>query len=272
MTYGYQNLHTHTNYCDGRQPPEEMIQAALSIGCDSIGFSDHSYIPSDPGFSMTPETSAEYVREINAMKSKYEGTIEVFLGLELDCYTAIPYEGFDYIVGSVHYLKIGEEFRSVDSSGESLRLIVDNHFGGDYNSMLEAYFETVAVNTGRMNTDIVGHFDLVTKFNFDGNCFDETHPRYIRAALDAMDEVLKDCRLFEVNTAPMFKFGKPAPYPSAFLLKELLKRGGEVLLSSDSHVADSLCYKFGEVKELLKSIGFKYIKRLTKTGFIDVEL
>jgi histidinol-phosphatase (PHP family) len=87
-----------------------------------------------------------------------------------------------------------------------------------------------------------------------------------------MDAILKNCKLFEVNSGAMYRLGKPEPYPSMFLIKELFKRGGEVIITSDSHDADSICHKFGEIRELLKTCGFKYSKRLTKSGFIDVAL
>jgi len=70
----------------------------------------------------------------------------------------------------------------------------------------------------------------------------------------------------------MYRFNKREPYPSVFLLKELQKRGGEVILSSDSHDAQSLCHKFGAMQQLVQACGFKYIKRLTSDGFIDVYL
>ena len=36
-----QNLHTHTSLCDGKNTPEEVIEAAIAFGFDSIGFSAH---------------------------------------------------------------------------------------------------------------------------------------------------------------------------------------------------------------------------------------
>jgi len=249
-----------------------MILAALDKGCDSLGFSDHSYFPSDPNFSTDPETAVEYAREINELKTKYEGTIEIFLGIEHDYYTPIHLEGLDFIIGTAHYVKIGGKYPTVDADAERQRRLVDDHFGGDCYALAEAYFETIAGIMKKTNADIIGHFDLVAKFNINGSLFDETHPRYVGAALGAMDEILKDCRLFEVNTGMMYRFDKPEPYPSVFLLKELYRRGGEVILSSDSHVAGSLCHNFDEMRELLKTIGYKHMKRLTKTGFINVNL
>ena len=40
-----QNLHIHSTYADGKDTPEEIIQEAIKRGYDSIGFSEHSFMP-----------------------------------------------------------------------------------------------------------------------------------------------------------------------------------------------------------------------------------
>ena len=267
-----QNLHTHTTYCDGKLPPEEMIKAAIQMGGDSIGFSEHSYVPFDEEYSMSLDDTPLYINEINALKKKYEGTIEVFLGMELDYFTAKIPEGLEYTIGTVHHVEKEGKYITVDGWTEHLIKMNNEHFGGDFYALAESYYKTVADVAQKTNADIVGHFDLVMKNNPDNCLFDDKHPRYISAALKAMDKVLDKCRLFEVNTGAMFRRGIPEPYPSVYLLKELQKRGGEVIITSDSHTADSLFFKFDEIKELLKSCGFTYSKYLTKDGFIDKKL
>jgi len=269
---GYQNLHTHTIYVDGLLTPEGMIKAALEKNCGSLGFSEHSYVPSDKRYSMNPHAALKYVSELNALKIKYAGTIEVFIGVEHDYYTAVPVEGLDYRIGAAHYVRIGDDFITIDAGAEHQKSMADKYFGGDYYAMAEAYFTTIGGIMDKTNADIIGHFDLIAKYNFNGRLFDENHPRYKAAALGAMDKILKDCKIFEVNTGMMYRFNKSEPYPSVLLLKELQKRGGEVILSSDSHDAESICYKFDEMQELLKTCGFKYIKRLTNNGFINIEI
>ena len=269
---GFQNLHSHTTYCDGALPPEAMIQAAIEKGCESIGFSEHSYVYFDGQFSMSLDTTREYAFEINMLKDKYKDEIGIFLGIEQDYFTEEPPEGFDYVIGAVHHVKIGNKYATVDGGARLQEMAVEKYFGGDFYAMAEAYYSTMADVVEKTHADIIGHFDLAAKYNFDGKLFDEMNPRYISAALGAMDEILKDCKLFEVNTGAMYRLCKPEPYPSEFLLKELLKRGGEAILSSDSHDAQSLCYRFGEMQELLKACGYKYVKRLTADGFIDIAL
>ena len=269
---GFQNLHTHTTYVDGTLTAEEMVKAAIKIGCGSLGFSEHSYVPFDKRYSLDPEAALEYVHEINELKQKYNGIIEVFLGIEHDYFTAVPLEGLDYYIGAAHYVKVGDKYITVDAGAKHQKSMADNYFGGDYYTMAEVYFETIAGIMQKRNVDIIGHFDLIAKYNFNGNLFDESNPRYKDAALGAMEEILKSCKLFEVNTGMMYRYNKQEPYPSVFLLKALCDRGGEVILSSDSHDAKSICYKFNDMQELLKTCGFRYIKRLTGDGFINVSL
>ena len=265
-----QNLHTHTTYCDGALSVEEMILAAMEKGCGSIGFSEHSHVFFDDIYSLSPEATRQYVSEVDRLKSKYDGRIEVFLGLERDSYSDIEADiDFDYIIGSVHYIN---QNICVDAGEQDQKQSVDRFYAGDFYAFIEDYFAATADVIIKTGADIVGHFDLVTKFNLHGKLFDETHPRYIAAALGAMDELLKHCKLFEVNSGAMYRFGKPQPYPSAFLLKELQKRGGQVIRSSDSHDAESICYNYDEMRRLLISCGFKYEKRLTKNGFADAAL
>jgi len=266
-----QNLHSHTTYCDGSLTVEEMVRAAIDKGCDSFGFSGHSYMAWDPEPTMDPSGARQYVLEVERIKEKYSDTIDVYCGVEQDYHSDGPPEGYDYIIGGVHYLKKDGVYISVDTGAKHQQASVDEYYGGDYYAFAEHYYETIA-DIAKTNADIVGHFDIVTKFNSGSSRFDVSHPRYVGAALNAMDEILKSRKLFEVNTGAMYRQIKTEPYPSAFLLKELFKRGAEVILSSDSHDGGSICWMFDEMRELLGSIGFKYIKRLKKEGFADVKL
>jgi len=271
MAY-YQNLHTHTTYCDGRLDAESMVLAAIKKGGSSIGFSEHSYVSFDEDYSMPLDDIPIYIQDVLELKKKYEDTIEVFLGMEVDYFTTTPPIGLDYIIGASHHVQNLGVNITVDGCANHLEQINIEHFGGDYLMLAELYYSTITDVVEKTNADIVGHFDLVAKHNINGRMFDEMHPRYTKAALAAMDKVLNKCKLFEVNTGAMYRLGKVEPYPSTFLLTELYKRGGEVILSSDSHNADSLYFKFDEMLNLVKSCGFKHIKRLTKDGFIDVPL
>ena len=97
-----QNLHTHTDFCDGKNAPEEMIKAAIEKGFDSLGFSGHA--PSVHRLDWEMHDLTGYAKRITELKSKYAGVIDVYLGTELDYYAApeVLDIKFDYTLGSVH--------------------------------------------------------------------------------------------------------------------------------------------------------------------------
>lgn len=274
----YQNLHTHTSYCDGKLTAEEMTLAAIEHGGGSIGFSEHSYVFfEEQKYSMMPAVTPQYISEVNALRKKYASDnsqspqIEVFLGMEQDYFTDnkdIP-GGLDFVIGSVHHVEHEGRYITIDSSFESLKKKKDEYFRGNIYALVEKYYATIADIAVKTKPDIIGHFDIISKSNAGGKLFDEKHPRYVKAALAAMDKILERCKIFEINSGAMYRKGNAVPYPSEFLLRELKRRGGEIVLSSDSHDAGSLYYKFDEMRELAKSCGFTHIKRLTKDGFID---
>ena len=272
MKKGYQNLHTHTTYCDGKQSAEDMIIAAIDRGGGSIGFSEHSFVRFDPEYSMPLADTPTYMAEINMLKEKYRDKIDVFLGLEADYFTDEMPEGLDYVIGSAHHIQKNGEHITVDATPERLEAARDKHFGGDFYLLAETYFETISDVVEKTKADIIGHFDLIKKHNENGRLFDESHPRYIDPAITALDKIIKNCSLFEINTGAMFRMGKAEQYPSVFLLKELKKRGGEILFTSDSHCTKSLYYKFDDMQELAKSCGFTHVKTLTTDGFIDAKI
>ncbi len=266
------NLHTHTPYCDGKSTIEEIILGAIDKGFESIGFSGHSYTDFEPEPSMNECETERYIKDIYNMKEKYKGQIEIYLGIEQDVYSPKPQFKPDYIIGSVHYLKMGEDMASVDGSEERAKDAVDRYFSGDWLAFAEKYYETARMAAEITNADIIGHFDLVTKFNEGNKYFDENHIRYRTAAIDALRYEIEHCNLFEVNTGAIYRKKRGTPYPAEFLLREINRLGGEIIFSSDSHDANSLGYRFPEAVEIAKKCGFVYAKVLKNGIFEDVKL
>ena len=236
------DLHTHTTYSDGESTPEEMVQRAIEMGLTKIGFSDHSYTAFEDYYCLTPRSTEEYKSEINALKEKYKGRIEILCGIEQDYYTDLEPTGFDYIIGSVHFVKIQNEYIAVDDTEEILANAADKYFGGDIYSLIELYYETVADVVNKTGADIIGHLDLITKFNEGGRMFDESHPRYVKAYKSAVDKLINYNKPFEINSGAISRGYRTAPYPSKEIIDYIKSKGGTLIHSSDSHSKDTLCY------------------------------
>ena len=266
MRYPKCNLHTHTTYCDGANTPEEMVLEAIRLGMTTLGFSGHSYTSFDT-CSMTEQGTAEYRTEVARLKQKYADQIRILCGIEQDFCSPPVAEGYNYIIGSVHYLLKDGEYHSVDADVETFRKAVDEHFGGDVYKFIREYYETLAQVAEKTKCDIIGHFDLVEKFNGDGQLFDSTDYRYRRPAIDALDELLKKDRIFEINTGAIGRGYRKMPYPSPYLLRRIAEKRGRVMINSDAHKKEQLLCAFGDAIQFAHSCGVGGLTVPTEYGW-----
>ena len=267
-----QNLHTHSVYCDGKDTLEEMVQAAIEKGFQSVGFSGHSHIHYSLEYGMTPEGTKEYQKEIQQLKKQYAGLLDIYCGYELDLYSEVDLNGFDYIIGSFHYFKKEGVYIGFDRSKDQVAEVIKEHFGGDGMKYAKAYYEEIVKLADIDKVDIVGHFDLVTKHKEIANFFDSDSAEYRKYAVEALDVLAKKIPLFELNTGAIPRGYRTTPYLDMFLLKELKKRGCGIVISSDCHDSKYLDCHFAESKKLLKACGFEEHYVLKDTGFQAVPL
>lgn len=271
-----QNLHTHTVYGDGRNTAEEMVQPAIRSGCAALGFSEHSPFPpvgKHDGYSLLPERVADYRAEVLQLRENYRNQIDIFLGLEQDIDSLPPEHPYDYLIGSVHNLRAGgSKWLPVDESAEAFVRYAREYFGGDCLAMAEAYYRLEAEVVQKTGCQIVGHFDLITKFNEEGQLFSEDDPRYRNAALEALNAVLEHDVIVEINTGAISRGYRTTPYPAPFLLRAIREKGGRICITSDSHSAQTITCSFAKAAELAVACGFQETWNLTKRGFQPVSL
>lgn len=235
------DLHVHTLFSDGKNTPEEMVLAALEKGFQYIGFSDHAPMDFDDGCAMAAEKLPEYSAEILRLKEKYKGKITVYLGLEMDSLSLEPEIPLDYRIGSVHYLLMEDGHHvSIDWTADKLKQGADTYFGGDIYALIEAYYAKVATIVQDTGANMIGHFDLVTKFQEKAPLFDESHPRYVAAWKKAVDAILPNCKLFEINSGAVSRGLRTTPYPAPAIQAYILEKGGRLIANSDSHRRETL--------------------------------
>ena len=231
----------HTIFSDGKNTPEEMVQEAIRRGLDTVGISDHS--SGDP-CGMTLADSVRYREEIARLKRKYAGQIRVLCGLERD-YMTDDFADYDYTIGSVHWLSMPDGHHiSIDWTAEKLRAGAGKYFGGDMIALAEAYYATVSRVVEVTRCDIIGHFDLVTKFIEVDPSFDLRDPRYVRAWQRAADILLQTGKTFEINTGAISRGYRTDPYPAAEIRQYIRDHGGKMILSSDAHQKENICFQF----------------------------
>ncbi len=266
------DFHVHTSFCDGIAGIKEFAERALDMGFIAIGFSGHSYTPFDQSYCMGERETERYCSEVYALKNEYYKKLDVLLGIEKDLFSEVEAENYDYIIHSIHYIKHGEEYLPVDESPEIYREIVGSYFDGDVLAYAEAYYSQYEEMEFCGVRNIIGHFDLITKFHENIRLFDEADVRYQKIAGDALEKIFTKCGLLEINTGAMSRNYRSTPYPAEFLLKIWHELGGAVILSGDSHSPDTLGFGFQQAAELAKKCGFKTARVFRMHGDEEVEL
>ena len=251
------NFHTHSVFCDGNDTPAVMAAAAVQKGLTHLGFTGHSFLPFDP-CGIPDEKLDAYHAGVLAERERYGDALRIFLGIEQDYFSGKRRDGYDYAIGSVHFIRCGEEHLCVDRSAEETRRIIDTYFSGDPYAYAERYFALVGDVLRVTGGDIVGHFDLLRKFDEEGSVFDESHPRYRAAVAAALDRLAEDGAIFEINTGAIARGYRRTPYPSRRILEEIRARGCGIIINSDCHNAPDLDCAYGQAVELAKSAGFTH--------------
>lgn len=120
--------------------------------------------------------------------------------------------------------------------------------------------------------DIIGHLDLIRKYNFNKEYFTEEEDWYIEKVDEVLEVIKKSNSIVEINTRKMNKDNLNAHYPSSDTIKKLLKLNIPITVNTDAHSANTLDYFYYEMVEKLKSLGCKQIKMLIDNSFKDVSL
>ncbi len=266
------NLHTHTVFSDGVHTPEENVLKAIELGMKTIGFSDHSQLECGQDWSLSEEGEKQYKTEILRLKQVYGDRIRILLGVEQDyCSLSSPY-GWDFVIGSVHMLHRAGKYHPVDLDKESFIQAVREDFDNSFLCFAKEYYSLVAQLHQRTSCDIVGHFDLLTKFNEGNAMFDESDPRYLGYAMEALDALLEKDVIFEINTGAISRGYRRTPYPAPIFLQRIAEKRGRVTFSSDSHNKDWLLAGHRDAIRYARAAGLGSIALYTQNGWEDVPI
>ena len=270
------NLHTHTLFSDGASTCEEYIQHAIKHGFVSLGFSEHQPTIYNCSVEITQENIPIYINKVNELKKKYAHELEVLLGMEIDVYginNNVNYKKnleLDYTIGSVHYLKTPNGYMSVDHNTTTFNNLIQA-LNGIKNVAYEYYSQVI--NVCKFKPTILGHIDLITKFNGDydeNKFFGENEKWYTDITNDIVKEISKTDVIVEINTGAMSRGYRKLPYPHHYILQTLNNYNVPITISSDAHHHSNLNYGFTIAVALAKEAGYKSIKQYKNKNFIDL--
>ena len=234
LAYDY---HTHSTYSDGSFL-WAMVHAAEEAGLDGLGIADHCNVSTDPkqvgrkkamGFNL--DATYERRREgLEVLRERMDPDLRVFDAVELDydpgeepaLRSFLDEAGFDYAVGSVHFL-----------DG------VNTHYGGYFarkseaerRELVDRYFEKLVALIESELFEIAAHPDLIERTEPLRGLATEDH-------YHAVAEAFRSSRTVpEINAGrALDEYGEFHPAPG--FLDTLVDHGVSFTVGTDSHEPD----------------------------------
>lgn len=250
-----------------------VVQAAVDAGFTTYGLSEHApryelahLYPEEQGL-LPADLEAKfrgYVASALELRQELRERLELLIGFETEALPVADWPEkmrairrsapFDYIVGSVH--SIGDTW--IDLNAETTERAA-REIGG-WEALRCAYFDRLAELVQALRPEVVGHVDLIRRFEAPGFRFSERELAHAERVLEAARE---SGAALEVNAAPVRRGFGPA-YPGPQLLARACQMGVPVTLGDDSHGPDGVGVGLDACLEAIASAGYREVHYLTR--------
>lgn len=263
------NYHSHTSFCDGHAPMEEFVIEAIHQGFASYGISSHAPLPFPTRWTMNKEEVSAYFEAFYRLKKKYQGEIDLYIGMEIDYldeqsnpsidyFQLLP---LDYRIGSVHLLSDDKgEIVDIDCSKEKFKEKIYTYFHSDLKGVVLAYYSKLMSMVELGGFDFVGHADKIA-FNASYYQPGVTEQDWYKKLLTGLFVLIAEKGLMmEINTKAYHKLGVFYPNEKHFSLINQLHI--PVLVNSDAHYPALINDGRAEAFQALKSVGIEQVMEL----------
>ncbi len=258
-----------------------ILETACAVGYTVFGVSEHMprveprYLyPSEQQKGWSVQTLIElferYAVAVHKLAQEFEGRLTVLCGFEIE---VVPPDrwmqlveryrrdyGFDYIVGSVHFVRDG----SIDSDPNDPDTRRALRECGGVEPFAVEYYQAVAQMVRAVQPEVVAHFDLVRLL---AHRLGEVHavdtPRVREAVIGALFAVREAGSMLEVNTAGIRK-GLGAPYPAPWIVQTAAEMGIPFCIGDDSHRPSQVGFGLDEARQHLLQNGVREVHFLTR--------
>lgn len=236
------NLHSHTQFCDGHAPMEEMVKGAIADGLEHYGFTPHGPLVIPSPCNMSAESVPLFLQEVDRLRKTYGDRIALYAGMEADYLgehfgpssPEIQGLNLEYVIGSVHFVPTQDGmYADTDGRPERFRSYVHELFHDDLRYVVDAFFTQTLDMISRGAFDIVGHFD---KIGLNASCMVpdiEDNAWYKQHIERVVDAIATRGLTAEINTKHYAAWQRFFP---AVRWWPLLKEAGvHVVFNSDAH-------------------------------------
>jgi len=271
--FSYHGGHSGEFCAHAKDSLEAVVRAAIDRGFTHYGLSEHSpryredeLYPEEreAGVAQLHTLFEAYAEEARRLQAEYADRIELLVGFETEKLPADHWattmlelrerHAFDYVVGSVHDLG----GRWVDYSAETTAALAADL--GGRSEMQRRYFDSLAELVATLRPEIVGHLDLIRKFDGMETRIDPGVFANIERVLEAVSAA--GTRL-DINCGALRRGLSPV-YP----LPEILSRAREmripVTLGDDSHGVESVGKGLDASLRAITRAGYREIDYLSR--------
>lgn len=236
------NLHSHTQFCDGRAPMEEFAAAAAAAGFSHYAFTPHSPVPIESPCNMSRDDVPAFLAEVERLREIYGSKVKFLSGMEIDYLSeewgpANPYFaslGLDVVIGSVHFIPNQKgEMIDIDGRFERFKRNLEEEFDGDIRYVVDTFYSQSLAMVRAGGFDIIGHFDKVghNASLYQPGIEDESwYQSRVAQLIDAIEEAGV---VVEINTKAYSDYGRF--FPARRYWAELKRRGIPLVVNSDAH-------------------------------------
>lgn len=261
------DFHIHSTFSpDAEDTIDAMCEAAVRAGLAEICFTDHvDFEPRDESHGYLRFEA--YREAVERAARKWEGTLEVRIGVEADYQTWYGGEveeflsgrRLDFVLGSVHWVD------SLSTTGE-----IFDRYGLE--EAWRRYLENVFALARSGLYDSLAHLDFIKRY---------AHERYGKvppgAFSDEIEAILRALiergTALEINTSGLRHLVHET-LPDVETLRLYHRLGGELItLGSDAHRVRDAGFAIPYAVDLARSLGFRHVTvfRNRQPQFVNIE-
>lgn len=262
------DMHTHTNNSfDGNYPIEEMCEAAIEKGIQTIAFTDHVEMDyfKEKGFDKDAENS---YKDMLRAKDIYKDRIELCVGIELGEPTydieaseaLINSRDYDFVIGSIHNLRKTDDFCEL------------KYEGMDIEALLDKYFYELKILADWAKFDTFAHLTYPLRYIVGENKIPVNMQKYQKDIDEILSILVSKDKALEINTSGLRQpIGITMPDES--IVKRFKELGGKMItVGSDSHFTYHLGAGIEEGMKIAKNAGFDSVYIFKKRRPVEIEI
>ncbi len=233
---------------------ERYLEAAREAGVEELGVSEHVYRFTDALQIWDHSFWSDYAHDDLSAYCEFIRETPLRLGIEMDFVpgredriaNVLDAHEFDYVVGSVHFIRQGAVDHEIFDVWDAV---------SDADRVWRTYFETLAeaIRTGLY--DIAAHPDLVKIWGSE-RPLPTRDPRFYYEPL--VEAIAESGTAVEVSTAG---WRKPVNelYPADAFAEMCVDAGAAFALSSDAHRPEHVGYEYERAVEVMRAWGIEQI-------------